>query len=156
MAARPPVDTEDPAHGLTMAVIESSPSPLLLLDGELRLKSLPHIRFAGQITGCEGYVESAAIGLLAARFAVAEARGQALAAPPPETALGALLAHITGGAEVETYQPMNINFGLMPPLEGPKSKKADRKKLYTARAREALGRWADAVEKRPLAEADSN
>ena len=112
-----------------------------LLDSELRLKSLPHIRFAGQITGCEGYVESAAIGLLAARFAAAEARGHTLLSPPPVTALGALAAHITGGAEAETYQPMNINFGLMPPLDGPKSKKADRKKLYTGRAREALGGW---------------
>ena len=114
-----------------------------LLDGELRLKSLPHIRFAGQITGCEGYVESAAIGLLAARFAAAEAQGRALPPPPPETALGALAAHITGGAEAETYQPMNINFGLMPPLDGPKSKKADRKKLYTGRARDALAGWLD-------------
>ncbi len=112
-----------------------------LLDHQLRLKSLPHIRFAGQITGCEGYVESAAIGLLAARFAAAEARGETLAPPPPETALGALTAHITGGADAETYQPMNVNFGLMPPLEGPKSKKADRKKLYTGRAREALAAW---------------
>ncbi|MES2903814.1 MAG: methylenetetrahydrofolate--tRNA-(uracil(54)-C(5))-methyltransferase (FADH(2)-oxidizing) TrmFO [Pseudomonadota bacterium] len=112
-----------------------------LLDGQLRLRSLPHIRFAGQITGCEGYVESAAIGLLAARFAAAELRGQTVASPPPETALGALAAHITGGADAETYQPMNINFGLMPPLDGPKSKKADRKKLYTDRAREALAQW---------------
>ncbi len=117
-----------------------------LLDGELRLKSLPHIRFAGQITGCEGYVESAGIGLLAARFAAAEAQGRLLPPLPPETALGALLAHITGGAEAETYQPMNINFGLMPPLDGPKSKKADRKKLYTGRAREALAAWIDSVE----------
>ncbi len=114
-----------------------------LLDGELRLKSLPHIRFAGQITGCEGYIESAAIGLLAARFAAAEARGEPLAPPPIETALGALLGHITGGAEAATYQPMNINFGLMPPLAGPRSKKADRKKLYTERARDKLGEWLD-------------
>ena len=120
-----------------------------LLDGELRLKSLPHIRFAGQITGCEGYVESAGIGLLAARFAAAEAHGRTLSPPPVETALGALLAHITGGAEAETYQPININFGLMPPLDGPKSKKADRKKLYTGRAREALAGWIDAVELEP-------
>ena len=118
----------------------------ILLDGELRLKSLPHIRFAGQITGCEGYIESAAIGMLAAKFAAAEAGGSALPAPPPETALGALLAHITGGAEAETYQPMNINFGLMPPLDGPKSKKADRKKLYTSRARDALAGWVAASE----------
>ena len=112
-----------------------------LLDGELRLKAMPHIRFAGQITGCEGYVESAAIGLLAARFAMAEARGRSLPSPPPETALGALLAHITGGADAETYQPMNVNFGLMPPLEGPKAKKADRKRIYTDRARAALKEW---------------
>ena len=120
-----------------------------LLDGELRLKSLPHIRFAGQITGCEGYVESAAIGLLAARFAVAEVQGRALAAPPPETALGALLNHITGGAEAETYQPMNVNFGLMPPLTGPKTKKADRKKIYTDRARAALKDWLAEAEPLP-------
>ncbi|QDP18559.1 methylenetetrahydrofolate--tRNA-(uracil(54)-C(5))-methyltransferase (FADH(2)-oxidizing) TrmFO [Sphingomonas xanthus] len=120
-----------------------------LLDNELRLKCQPNIRFAGQITGCEGYVESAAIGLLAARFAAAEARGQSLAGPPSETALGALLGHITGGAEAETYQPMNINFGLMPPLEGPKSKKADRKKLYTDRARRALVDWLKRAEYAP-------
>ena len=116
----------------------------VLLDGELRLKSRPNIRFAGQITGCEGYVESAAIGLLAARFAAAERHGERLAAPPPETALGALLGHITGGAEAETYQPMNINFGLMPPLTGPKVKKGDRKQLYTDRARAALAGWVAA------------
>jgi methylenetetrahydrofolate--tRNA-(uracil-5-)-methyltransferase len=116
-----------------------------LLDEQLRLKSLPHIRFAGQITGCEGYVESAAIGLLAARFSAAEAKGRPLSAPPPETALGALLGHITGGADAETYQPMNVNFGLMPPIEGPKAKKADRKRIYTDRARAALKEWlADA------------
>ncbi|MEO7563909.1 MAG: methylenetetrahydrofolate--tRNA-(uracil(54)-C(5))-methyltransferase (FADH(2)-oxidizing) TrmFO, partial [Sphingomicrobium sp.] len=103
-----------------------------LLDRELRLKSKPNIRFAGQITGCEGYVESAAIGLLAARFAIAEAEGRLLPAPPAETALGALLAHITGGADASSYQPMNVNFGLMPPLDGPRAKKGDRKKLYTA------------------------
>jgi methylenetetrahydrofolate--tRNA-(uracil-5-)-methyltransferase len=116
-----------------------------LLDQQLRLESLPHIRFAGQITGCEGYVESAAIGLLAARFSAAEAKGRSLSAPPPETALGALLGHITGGADAETYQPMNVNFGLMPPIEGPKAKKADRKRIYTDRARAALKEWlADA------------
>ena len=114
-----------------------------LLDQELRLKALPHIRFAGQITGCEGYIESAAIGLLAARFAAAEIAHTPLAAPPLETALGALLGHITGGATAETYQPMNINFGLMPPLSGPKVKKGDRKRMYTDRAREKLGLWLD-------------
>ena len=112
-----------------------------LLDRELRLRSKPNIRFAGQITGCEGYVESAAIGLIAARFAAAEARRDELPPPPAETALGALLGHITGGADAETYQPMNINFGLMPPLTGPKAKKAARKKLYTSRAREAFEVW---------------
>jgi len=120
-----------------------------LLDGELRLKAMPNVRFAGQITGCEGYVESAAIGLLAARFTAAEARGRTLPAPPAETALGALLAHITGGADAETYQPMNINFGLMPPLTGPKTKKADRKKLYTDRARDALAAWLEIAEPLP-------
>ncbi|HVI98466.1 MAG TPA: methylenetetrahydrofolate--tRNA-(uracil(54)-C(5))-methyltransferase (FADH(2)-oxidizing) TrmFO [Sphingomonas sp.] len=115
-----------------------------LLDPTLRLKSRPNIRFAGQITGCEGYVESAAIGLLAGRFAAAELAGHALAPPPPETALGALLGHITGAAEAETYQPMNVNFGLFPPIEG-RAKKADRKKLYTARAREALAGWMTAT-----------
>ena len=111
-----------------------------LLDAELRLKSKPNIRFAGQITGCEGYVESAAVGILAARLAAAELRGERLAPPPPETALGALLAHITGGADAETFQPMNVNFGLMPPLPG-RWKRADRKKAYTDRARAALTDW---------------
>ena len=120
-----------------------------LLDAELRLKSLPHIRFAGQITGCEGYIESAAIGMLAARFAAAEIAGETLAAPPIETALGALLGHITGGADAETYQPMNINFGLMPPLTGPKVKKGDRKRMYTDRAREALQHWLAEAETVP-------
>ena len=119
----------------------NSPS---LLDRQLRLKSKPCIRFAGQITGCEGYVESAAIGLIAARFAAAELRGDALPPPPPETALGALLGHITGGAEVETFQPMNVNFGLMPPPPG-RARKADRKKAYTDRARSAFGGWLDAI-----------
>jgi len=113
-----------------------------LLDGSLRLKSRPNIRFAGQITGCEGYVESAAVGLLAGRFAAAELAGATLAPPPPETALGALLGHITGGAEADTYQPMNVNFGLFPPLAlTGKSKKADRKAMMAARAREALQSW---------------
>ena len=111
-----------------------------LLDATLRLKSRPSIRFAGQITGCEGYIESAAIGLLAARFAIAEVRGETLPPPPLMTALGALLGHLTGGAIVETYQPMNVNFGLMPPLVG-KPRKADRKQAYTDRARAALAEW---------------
>ncbi len=111
-----------------------------LLDGELRLESKPNVRFAGQITGCEGYVESAAIGLIAARFTIAEKQGGRLPPPPPETALGALLGHITGGADADSFQPMNVNFGLMPPIPG-RSKKADRKKLYTDRARKELARW---------------
>jgi len=111
-----------------------------LLDRELRLKSKPNIRFAGQITGCEGYVESAAVGILAARFAAAELRGEQLAPPPVETALGAILGHITGGADAETFQPMNVNFGLMPPLDG-RLKRADRKQAYTDRARAALAGW---------------
>jgi methylenetetrahydrofolate--tRNA-(uracil-5-)-methyltransferase len=111
-----------------------------LLDPTLRLKARPHIRFAGQITGCEGYVESASIGLLAGRFAAAELAGTPLEPPPVETALGALLTHITGAAEAETYQPMNVNFGLMPPIPG-RSKKADRKLLYTSRARRAFAEW---------------
>ncbi|RHW17073.1 methylenetetrahydrofolate--tRNA-(uracil(54)-C(5))-methyltransferase (FADH(2)-oxidizing) TrmFO [Sphingomonas gilva] len=123
----------------------------ILLDRTLRLKSAPHIRFAGQITGCEGYVESAAIGLLAGRFAAAELARADLPPPPRETALGALLSHITGEAEVETYQPMNVNFGLFPPIPG-RTRKADRKKLYTARAREALAGW---TANRPTRPADS-
>ena len=111
-----------------------------LLDATLRLKARPNIRFAGQITGCEGYVESSAIGMLAGRFAAAELGGKPLTAPPRETALGALLAHITGEAEVETYQPMNVNFGLFPPIEG-RTKKADRKLMYTERARTAFNGW---------------
>jgi methylenetetrahydrofolate--tRNA-(uracil-5-)-methyltransferase len=113
-----------------------------LLDSELRLRSKPNIRFAGQITGCEGYIESAAVGLLAARFAAAELSRETLPPPPPDTALGAILAHITGGANAETFQPMNVNFGLMPPIEG-RWKKADRKKGCTDRARTALASWLE-------------
>ena len=96
-----------------------------LLDDTLRLKANPRWRFAGQITGCEGYVESAAIGLLAARFAAAERHGEAIVPPPPTTAHGALLAHITGGhietidAGPSSFQPMNVNFGLFPPIAAP-------------------------------------
>jgi methylenetetrahydrofolate--tRNA-(uracil-5-)-methyltransferase len=118
-----------------------------LLDGELRLRSKPCIRFAGQITGCEGYVESAAVGLLAARFAAADDGGETLPPPPPETALGALLGHITGGADAATFQPMNVNFGLMPPL-AERARKADRKKAYTDRARAALDGWLEQLKVR--------
>ncbi|MEO1092582.1 MAG: methylenetetrahydrofolate--tRNA-(uracil(54)-C(5))-methyltransferase (FADH(2)-oxidizing) TrmFO, partial [Pseudomonadota bacterium] len=113
-----------------------------LLDGELRLRALPHVRFAGQITGCEGYVESAAMGGLAARFVAAERRGQRLAPPPPTTAHGSLLAHITGGADAETYQPMNVNFGLFPPLTE-RTKKAERKPAMARRALTDLDAWRE-------------
>jgi len=111
-----------------------------LLDPTLRLKTNPRLRFAGQITGVEGYVESAAIGLLAGRFAAAEVLARTLVPPPPTTALGALLGHIISGADAETFQPMNANFGLFPPLAEP-TKRAQRKKAYSARAREDLATW---------------
>jgi methylenetetrahydrofolate--tRNA-(uracil-5-)-methyltransferase len=110
-----------------------------LLDAQLRLLARPSLRFAGQITGVEGYVESAAIGLLAGRFAAAEAQGRTLAAPPPTTAFGALLAHITGGADAKTFQPMNVNFGLFPELPGARGR--DRKKAMAHRALADLDRW---------------
>ncbi|WP_205599541.1 methylenetetrahydrofolate--tRNA-(uracil(54)-C(5))-methyltransferase (FADH(2)-oxidizing) TrmFO [Sandarakinorhabdus rubra] len=112
----------------------------VLLDATLRLKARPAIRFAGQITGCEGYVESAAVGLMAARFAIAERQGREPVPPPATTALGALLHHITGGAEAETFQPMNVNFGLFPPLV-PSPKKDQRKPALVARARADLAAW---------------
>ncbi len=112
-----------------------------LLDSTLRLKADPRLRFAGQITGCEGYVESAAIGLVAARFAAAERRGAPLAPPPATTAIGALLAHITGGAEAKHFQPMNVNFGLFPPLVPPPLSKDQRKPALVARARADLEGW---------------
>jgi len=130
-----------------------------LLDATLRLKTEPRLRFAGQITGCEGYVESAAVGLLAGRFAAAERRGEDAALPPATTAHGALLGHITGGhietidAGPRSYQPMNVNFGLFPPLvrapthgadgarlRGP-AKTVARKQALTARALDDLARW---------------
>ncbi|TRW14046.1 methylenetetrahydrofolate--tRNA-(uracil(54)-C(5))-methyltransferase (FADH(2)-oxidizing) TrmFO [Glacieibacterium frigidum] len=112
----------------------------VLLDERLRLKSEPRLRFAGQITGCEGYVESAAVGLLAGRFAAAELSGQMLEPPPPETAIGALLGYITGAATADTYQPMNVNFGLFPPLPTPVTR-AERKPAMVARARDAMSGW---------------
>jgi methylenetetrahydrofolate--tRNA-(uracil-5-)-methyltransferase len=111
-----------------------------LLDRTLRLKAAPHVRFAGQITGCEGYVESAAVGLMAGRFAAAEAQGRAPIPPPPETAHGALLAHVTGGADAATFQPMNVNFGLFPPLPE-RSAKSERKPALARRALAALADW---------------
>jgi methylenetetrahydrofolate--tRNA-(uracil-5-)-methyltransferase len=111
-----------------------------LLDGQLRMRKAPHIRFAGQITGCEGYVESASVGLMAGRFAAAELQGRSLDTPPVTTALGALLGHITGGAEASDFQPMNVNFGLFPPPDD-KVHKKQRKEAYTARARADLQGW---------------
>ena len=109
-----------------------------LLDGALRLRRESRLRFAGQVTGVEGYVESAAMGLLAGRFAAAERLERPIVAPPATTALGALLGHITGGADAETFQPMNVNFGLFPPIEG---RGRDRRRALSARAIAALDAW---------------
>jgi methylenetetrahydrofolate--tRNA-(uracil-5-)-methyltransferase len=141
-----------------------------LLDETLRLKANPRWRFAGQITGCEGYVESAAIGLLAARFAAAERQGETIAPPPPTTAHGALLAHITGGhietidAGPSSFQPMNVNFGLFPPFtetvtydkEGRKhgrgsAKNQAKKSAMSERALNDLARWIDEISRTPAA-----
>jgi len=110
-----------------------------VLDRELRLHAAPHIRFAGQVTGCEGYVESAAIGLVAGMMAAAELAGRNWQPLPATTALGALLSHITGDAEAATFQPMNVNFGLFPPLN--EIGKKVRKEAYTDRAKADLARW---------------
>jgi methylenetetrahydrofolate--tRNA-(uracil-5-)-methyltransferase len=110
----------------------------------MRLRRAPHLRFAGQITGVEGYVESAAMGMLAGRLAATEATGTALPPVPSTTAVGALLAHITGGADAKTFQPMNVNFGLFPPLSearGGRKGRADRYKGYTDRAKEDWLDW---------------
>lgn len=134
-----------------------------LLDNSLRLKAQPRLRFAGQITGCEGYVESASVGLMAGLFAAAERRGQTPHLPPVTTAMGALLNHITGGADAETFQPMNVNFGLMPEpdedMQHPtqpngkrrKLKGKDRKKAYTDRARRDFEIWMGGLEKKAAA-----
>jgi methylenetetrahydrofolate--tRNA-(uracil-5-)-methyltransferase len=132
-----------------------------LLDGALRLRATPRLRFAGQITGCEGYVESAAVGLMAGRFAAAERRGEPVAPPPRTTAHGALLAYITGDhvetidAGTRSYQPMNVNFGLFPPLAQAPSKHPDgsrlrgnaktlaKKRALCARALADLDQWLD-------------
>jgi methylenetetrahydrofolate--tRNA-(uracil-5-)-methyltransferase len=144
-----------------------------LLDGALRLRAEPRLRFAGQITGCEGYVESAAIGLVAGRFAAAERLGRFLMPPPPTTAHGALLAHITGGhmemasgAEAtgaHSYQPMNVNFGLFPALaHAPKGECGERlrgsekalakKRALTRRALADLARWISGDDRAVAAE----
>ena len=114
-----------------------------LLDEQMRLRSQPNIRFAGQITGVEGYVESAAMGLLAGRMAASEIAGQALAPVPQDTAMGALVHHITGGAEAKTFQPMNVNFGLFQPLDGAKGGRRGRKDRYKAYTDRAKGQWLD-------------
>ncbi len=111
-----------------------------LLDATLRLKAMPRLRFAGQITGCEGYVESAAVGLMTGRFAAAERLGRTQPPPPPTTAMGALLGHITGGADATTFQPMNVNFGLFPPIDGA-FKGKERKQAMSARALQDFDRW---------------
>jgi methylenetetrahydrofolate--tRNA-(uracil-5-)-methyltransferase len=133
-----------------------------LLDGSLRLRAEPRLRFAGQITGCEGYVESAAVGLIAGRMAAAERLGRMPEVPPSTTAMGALLNHITGGhistidAGPKSFQPMNINFGLFPPIEaetrGPDGKRlrgpdkaAAKKRALTARAKAELVQWRDGL-----------
>ncbi|MFP4275705.1 MAG: methylenetetrahydrofolate--tRNA-(uracil(54)-C(5))-methyltransferase (FADH(2)-oxidizing) TrmFO [Paracoccaceae bacterium] len=118
-----------------------------LLDAQMRLRSRPNIRFAGQITGVEGYVESAAMGLLAGRLAAAEILGHPLPQVPQDTAMGALVHHITGGADARTFQPMNVNFGLFRPLEGLKGGRRgrrDRYKAYTDRAKAAFAEWLSA------------
>ncbi len=115
-----------------------------LLDSQMRLRARPHIRFAGQITGVEGYVESAAMGLLAGRLAAAEILGRPLQGPPQDSAMGALIHHITGGAEARTFQPMNVNFGLFRPVEGLKGGRRGRKdryKAYTDRAKTEWSNW---------------
>ena len=115
-----------------------------LLDPQLRLHARPDLRFAGQITGVEGYVESAAMGLLAGRLAAAQALGRVTSAPPATTALGALITHITGGAEAKTFQPMNVNFGLFPPLpdaRGGRRGRKERYRGYTDRAKADFTAW---------------
>ena len=117
-----------------------------LLDDQMRLKSRPNIRFAGQITGVEGYVESAAMGLLAGRYAAAEILGKTLPIVPANSAMGALVHHITGGAEAKTFQPMNVNFGLFHPVDGLKGGRKGRKdryKAYTDRAKACFSDWLE-------------
>jgi methylenetetrahydrofolate--tRNA-(uracil-5-)-methyltransferase len=118
-----------------------------LLDRQLRLKNAPHIRFAGQVTGCEGYVESSAVGLMAGMMAAAELSGEAWSPPPATSAMGALLSHITGDADASHFQPMNVNFGLFPPMH--EVKKKQRKEAYTNRAKADFGEWLATMETVP-------
>ena len=117
-----------------------------LLNKSLQMKAMPRLRFAGQITGCEGYVESAAVGLMAGRFSAAERLGREITSPPMTTAFGAILNHITGGANAETFQPMNVNFGLFPDIDlktekGKNVKGPERKQAMSARALSDLDVW---------------
>jgi methylenetetrahydrofolate--tRNA-(uracil-5-)-methyltransferase len=112
-----------------------------LLDDQMRLRSRPNIRFAGQVTGVEGYVESAAMGLLAGRMAAAEMLGETLPEVPQDTAHGALIHHITGGAEAKSFQPMNVNFGLFRPVDGLKGGRRGRKDRYKAYTDRAKSDW---------------
>jgi methylenetetrahydrofolate--tRNA-(uracil-5-)-methyltransferase len=121
-----------------------------LLDHQMRLKAAPHLRFAGQITGVEGYVESAAMGLLAGRMAASEILGKPLPSVPEDTALGALMLHITGGADAKTFQPMNVNVGLFRPIEGTKNGRKGRKERYKAYTDRAKSAWQDWLAKAPL------
>ena len=123
-----------------------------LLHADMRLRSRPNIRFAGQITGVEGYVESAAMGLLAGRLAAAEILGQDLPPPPQDSAMGALIHHITGGAEAKTFQPMNVNFGLFRPVDGLKGGRRGRKDRYKAYTDRAKAAWQDWLTHSPLDE----
>lgn len=135
----------------------------VLLDGQMRLKAMPRLRFAGQVTGVEGYVESAAMGLVTGRLAAAERLGRPIAPPPVETALGALVNHITGGhLEGGKFQPMNINYGLLPPLEAPRHDHEGRKlpprdrgrakkRLMSVRALEAVDGWLAAAGEKEFA-----
>jgi methylenetetrahydrofolate--tRNA-(uracil-5-)-methyltransferase len=118
-------------------------SPTLLND-QMQLKSKPNIRFAGQITGVEGYVESAAMGMVAGRMAAAEILGRKLPPPTADTGCGALITHITGGADAKTFQPMNVNFGLFPPVDtvrGGRKRRQERYKAYTDRAKVSFSEW---------------
>ncbi len=125
----------------------------IVLDNYLRLKSKPHIRFAGQITGCEGYIESASIGWLAGYFTACEVLKQEAILPPETTAFGAMLKHLRDDTNIENFQPMNINFGIFPTISGEttangkfhKIKGMDRKKAYTQRALADLQKWLEAI-----------